>query len=91
MYHKRGAFFIRFVAFTSDLICVCVCVCGLWSAGTFLHYGVVVFQPLEVHNRGSFFQYVVAGFQPLAGTCSITFSQLLDSECADLSGYVRMT
>ena len=41
-------------------------------------------------DRGSFFHYGVVGFQPLSGTCSIIFSQLLDSESVYVTGCVRM-
>ena len=57
----------------------------------FFHFGGVEFKPIASSGRGSFFYSGVVGFQPLEGTCSIIFSQLLDSECACVTKFVRMT
>ena len=43
-----------------------------------------------LRRAGKFFHCEVIGLQPLESTCSIIFSQLLDSECAYVSGYARM-
>ena len=67
----------------------CCCVCPPeWSY--IVHCGVAGFQTLEVSDRGSSFHCELVRFQNLACTCSMIFSQLLDSKWTYMPRYKHM-
>ena len=57
----------------------------------FFRCGLVWFQPPTGPDRIFFLHCAVVVFRPLAGTYSIILAKLLDSECAYVTGDVRMT